>query len=121
MLTRFGLERRHEALFDALDVNADCSIELKELEAVLGPDAENFLLHLDTINTDGVISLEEFKRWVNSKGAEFKDLNRQIQWINSDAYKGTFNLYSMVAGKLDEARQEGKNQQRSIRSWFLSL
>jgi Ca2+-binding EF-hand superfamily protein len=103
-ITQAGSEVDADALFDSLDLNADGTISIVELESVLGTDSKDFLKHLDSIQQDGQVSRDEFKRWADSKGSEFNLLNEQIGRINLEASKGTFHLYSMVADKLDKAR-----------------
>merc|ERR1712070_84397 len=108
-ITAEGSDVDADALFDSLDLNADGSISITELESVLGTDSKDFLTHLDTIQSDGVVSRAEFKQWADSRGTEFQTLNEQIRRINSEASKGTFHLYSMVADKLDKARREAED------------
>jgi hypothetical protein len=103
-ITQSGSKVDADALFDSLDLNLDGTISIVELESVLGTDSKEFLRHLDSIQTDGVVSRAEFKNWAESRSTEFQVLNEQIARINLEASKGTFHLYSMVADKLDKAR-----------------
>ena len=42
-------------MFEAMDLNGDGSLDLAEIEAVLGGDAKGFLKCLDTVQADGKV------------------------------------------------------------------
>ena len=80
-----------------MDLNGDGSLDLAEIEAVLGGDAKGFLKCLDTVQADGKVEKDEFMRWATGSQNEFQELDDAIRSVDKTATNALINLYSMVA------------------------
>jgi hypothetical protein len=117
-------DSRIKAIFDAVDLNGNGSLNVEELKVYLGDDAESVVAEMDNIQTDGVVSFDEWTKFFKAIPADVVNTHlTQLEGIvssknleeaippSAENNGAATKLQAVQRGKADRAAVETKKEE----------